>query len=1333
MVRGCGNQLPEPEYDACNMGDGTCRLCQDDQCNSRTTFLECRVCDSNVDGPNCIRYAYAMASKPCRVYNDECYVHVDQDQVIRGCLSDQTIDTDIIKFREKCAPNSEWCEICAEDNCNRRRVDGEFCLACDSSDDPNCRLNANYTMRSQCPLSLNPAGCFRFEDYGGRLVKRGCLTSVTEPERQMCRRDGSTCKTCLGNDCNAKMSFQRCRVCSSADSVNCIRSPGGVITKTCKNYLDECFVHVAGDVVTRGCLGEQSKPKPDAIDFRRDCKNEHICETCSDRDNCNNKLVNGEFCYVCDAQGDDGPRCRSRLDTRMRKQCPLSVTPLGCFRFEDNHGDQVKRGCLSNLTLNEANMCRENNEKCKTCLGNDCNSKLLFQHCHVCNSTKSLNCIRGSQTTPTTTCKSYTDECFTHVADDVVTRGCLLQQNETSAIDLVERCQNTDECDKCSDESNCNKKIVDGEFCITCSSDTDPNCRANVSISMRTQCSLAVKQLGCYRLEDDGGAVVKRGCLSDVTAYEREMCRRNGDNCKTCTGNDCNAKPSFAKCRSCSSKDGVTCIRNAAAVPAKVCKDYMDECFTHVAGDVVTRGCLREMTTTINNYTNDCQNPDVCAKCSDQDFCNVKLVDGEFCLTCDTETDANCRSNVSISMRTQCPLTVNKLGCYRFEDDGGALVKRGCVGNVTAYEREMCRRNGDSCKTCLGNDCNAKIDFQQCRACNSKETVGCVRNPNGATMKTCKHYLDECFTHVENDVVTRGCLHEDTAADCINSDLCEKCAVGGGCNNKLIDGEFCMECDSDTDANCRRNTTLGMRVQCPLAVKRVGCFRFEDNNGDVVKRGCLSRVSQFERDMCRREGRSCKFCLGNDCNEKPSFAKCRVCSSKDNVNCIRAANAFPSQTCTSYNDECFTYVAGDVVTRGCLKDSTQLGTVNYTSECKNDDICSVCSDGDSCNNKIVNGEFCITCNSDTDPNCRSNLSFSQRTQCPLAVKPVGCYRFEDENGALVKRGCLSNVTADEVSMCRQNGDYCKTCFGNDCNAKVRFERCLDCDSRVDINCLLPELASIKTCRNYADKCFTHFDNNHVVRGCLSDAPTAIATKCQSNSLSCNLCNSNNTEICNGNTMGGDERCIVCDSRTDPLCEQHLNVTMSQMCGSAKDNAAGCFLRVANGTISRGCASTLNEVELNDCNAGGDCKLCYGQNCNRKIEFQSCLQCNSTHANDCVYGGETVPTAICREYLDFCMVRVDKQGVTHRGCLKQISDNSDETLATTCANNNCNDGIFPNDRHRCYQCNDSRTCAIKELQVCQTYSKNDRCYTYIDQGQGKYIHVLLMSILQDGSI
>lgn len=745
----------------------------------------------------------------------------------------------------------------------------------------------------------------------------------------------------------------------------------------------------------------------------------------------------------------------------------------------------------------------------------------------------------------------------------------------------------------------------------------------------------------------------------------------------------------------------------------------------HVAGDLVTRGCLNDLKIAgATNHSAECaKNGDICERCSNRDNCNNKIIDGEFCYVCDSTSDPKCRRNVSFEMRKQCPLNVKPLGCFRFEDNNGDLVKRGCLSNVTAYEVEMCREESSLCKTCNGNDCNAKVAFQECHFCNSSESVDCIRAVNWTLTKTCKSYSDECFVHVENDIVTRGCLREDMdPSNCKSSDTCTRCSNGANCNQKIVDGEFCLTCSSETDPRCRDNTTISMRTQCPLAVDSLGCYRFEDNGGDLVKRGCLSNVTQYERDMCRSEGANCKTCVGNDCNEKHKFQVCRTCSSNNTVNCIRGPAGVPGVTCKSYLDKCFVHVAGDVVTRGCLDDQSKTGPLDYRKECTNENACQVCTDRENCNNKIVDGEFCLTCDSQTDPNCRLNVNYTMRAQCPLAVKPLGCYRFEDNGGHLVKRGCLSNVTKYEMDMCRREDGNCKTCSGNDCNAKLRFTSCLHCDSRTDKNCLIePELVANQTCRNYMDQCFTHFENNIVQRGCLSEAPTEIQTKCDAHSLSCTVCNGDDAnEICNGISVG-DERCYVCDSRSDPDCVKNVNVTMSTQCGSVKDAGWGCFLDTRNNVVRRGCVSSLNAGELSDCDGSPDqCKICKGHNCNRKLEFQRCHSCNSSSDIGCVYGADNMPNVTCRNYLDTCSIKIDYAGATLRACSSELNDTPVEIATKTCAENLCNGGIYPADRHSCFQCNGSQACENVEhvngtLSLCKFYRKNDRCYTHIDKG------------------
>lgn len=160
-------------------------------------------------------------------------------------------------------------------------------------------------------------------------MRRGCLNSVPTAEAQHCLEQGADCKTCAGILCNAKVEFQHCRECSSTDSVSCFRSPGSFPSVLCSGYLDECFVHLENNTVTRGCVSTANVP------IQNECQNVNgeFCETCGDTNNCNNRLIDGEFCLTCDVESDPG--CFENANFTMRTQCPLSINKRGCYLFYD--------------------------------------------------------------------------------------------------------------------------------------------------------------------------------------------------------------------------------------------------------------------------------------------------------------------------------------------------------------------------------------------------------------------------------------------------------------------------------------------------------------------------------------------------------------------------------------------------------------------------------------------------------------------------------------------------------------------------------------------------------------------------------------------------------------------------------------------------------------------------------------------------------------------------------------------------------------------------------------------------------------------------------------
>lgn len=166
----------------------------------------------------------------------------------------------------------------------------------------------------------------------------------------------------------------------------------------------------------------------------------------------------------------------------------------------------------------------------------------------------------------------------------------------------------------------------------------------------------------------------------------------------------------------------------------------------------------------------------------------------------------------------------------------------------------MCRQEQQFCKTCTGPYCNKQIEFQKCRVCNSADNINCIRSPESFEERTCRKYIDECFTHVENNVVIRGCVSNMNPIpiqnDCnANNEYCEKCSSGFNCNNKIIDGEFCLTCNSENDPNCRENLNNTMRTQCPLSVNQRGCYRYDDG-GNIYATLLYSTKLNFYYFLC---------------------------------------------------------------------------------------------------------------------------------------------------------------------------------------------------------------------------------------------------------------------------------------------------------------------------------------------------------------------------------------------------------------------------------------------------------------------------------------------------
>lgn len=104
----------------------------------------------------------------------------------------------------------------------------------------------------------------------------------------------------------------------------------------------------------------------------------------------------------------------------------------------------------------------------------------------------------------------------------------------------------------------------------------------------------------------------------------------------------------------------------------------------------------------------------------------------------------------------------------------------------------MCQGEGTFCKTCMDNNCNQKVTFQTCYACNSETDSSCLRAATILTPKLCRAYTDTCTTvAIIGGRTERGCSSELAATSTV-SELCS----ANNCNGAIYpaDRKVCHQC-----------------------------------------------------------------------------------------------------------------------------------------------------------------------------------------------------------------------------------------------------------------------------------------------------------------------------------------------------------------------------------------------------------------------------------------------------------------------------------------------------------------------------------------------------------
>lgn len=98
------------------------------------------------------------------------------------------------------------------------------------------------------------------------------------------------------------------------------------------------------------------------------------------------------------------------------------------------------------------------------------------------------------------------------------------------------------------------------------------------------------------------------------------------------------------------------------------------------------------------------------------------------------------------------------------------------------------------------------------------------------------------------------------------------------------------------------------------------------------------------------------------------------------------------------------------------------------------------------------------------------------------------------------------------------------------------------------------------------------------------------------------------------------------------------------------------------------------------------------------------------------------------YASSCFVGIDRNGITHRGCIEPVVVSTDLKKFEEeyfpkgfkiCYEDFCNNKVIPKNRFSCYQCEGEADCKNfkAKSKICSVYSTNDECYSY--RGPGNF--------------
>ncbi|XP_059616475.1 protein psiQ-like [Phlebotomus argentipes] len=783
-------------------------------------------------------------------------------------------------------------------------------------------------------------------------------------------------------------------------------------------------------------------------------------------------------------------------------------------------------------------------------------------------------------------------------------------------------------------------------------------------------------------------------------------------------------------CHSCDSATDPSCATLAITpLPTKTCTTATDSCVSAINGERTVRGCLAD------DFGGICSG-ELCESCGANN-CNAGIfpLNRAQCHKC---AGAECAEVTNNDYLTVCERYVENDSCYSVVvDENLLLTYRGCASEPTTdVGRQECTRLDEQgfCVTCTAAGCNnqaAKAPSQlNCMKCDG-DTSCRYKQPEDFGLPCYYDVIlgrtEYCYSYIgNNNRVSRGCLDDEFVGETNYRELCEAnpetctlCAYNL-CNYENYAYHTCFSCDGHDDPNCDTLDGWYEAQECPGGtIDQVGCFTATTDG--VTMRGCVSQLHPDEVTYCSNpQVSSCTLCDANGCNGRPPKT-CITCDSSNDPNCATVADPQAltqySQECSSSSAICISRISNGYTQRGCS------GTISCTSG----NPCMQC-DGPNCNNDVLPTDR-LKCHKCSGANCADITDNTNLEVCEMYNVNDQCFTVVTDE-EVTHRGCYSDPSSSTAkSVCTQHEsgqDRCVKCEGEGCNTQAiktpATHSCVKCtgagcsenqDSTPGEACFGDVLLG------RTEQCYSYiYDNGNIQRGCLYDpsTPQAISTEC-SNSPGgrCKVCDGAN---CNTEEITITETCYSCDSELNPGCATMTGTIETKQCPIG--TLLGCFRSQVDGIVVRGCAGELVSGEITLCQRGAQCKLCDGNNCNEKVDFQRCYSCNSANNGaSCYNAQDTANQATCSDYMDSCIVAIGSNGETLRGCASAYSSQFPICSGSTCQicpDGYCNGAVFPADRARCHQCSGSDTCAgslgsgSDTLQLCSTYTPNDQCYS-----------------------